>query len=171
MTETVANETVETAAEAVAEETKAPKEFKSNPGPIHESLARYVSEHSGIEVSAEQAQALLVLHKNWQSSPERKAEREQEKLLKAEEAAKRKAEAEEKKAAAKAERERKAAEKKAKEAAKKAAAEDNDSDLDDLDADDLDAAADVDDLDDLDAPAEAPKRRRGGKAGQSAAQF
>lgn len=46
----------------------------------HESLAKYVTEKSGVEVSPEQAGALLRLHGKWQASPERQAERDAEKL-------------------------------------------------------------------------------------------
>lgn len=109
------------------------KAFESNPKPIHESLASYVSTNSGVSVTAAQAEALLKFHGKWQSSPERKAEREQEKAAAAEEAAKRKEENEAKKAAAKAKREAEAAEKKAKKAAEKGDDSDLDDSLDDLD--------------------------------------
>lgn len=133
-------------------ETKATedKAFESNPKPIHNSLAKYVTEHSGVEVTPAQAEALLKFHSTWQKSPERKAEREQE-------VADNKAAAEAKKA----ERERLAAEKKAakeaeaaKKAAEKAAKKDDDSDLDDLDGNG------VDDIDELGDETPKPSRRR-----------
>ena len=153
----MSDETVTEATEAEetkpAKQTGPPEDWTPKPTATHESLAAYVTEHSGVEISNEQACALLIFHKYWQSDPARKAEREAEKEAKA-------AEAEEKRAAREAEKERKRAEreeakrrKEEKAKAKAAAEADDDSDLDD---DDLDAGLEADGADE----APKPKRRR-----------
>lgn len=150
MTEENVTEATETAEATEEKATKrAPVDpFAKEPTATHRSLAKYVSDNSPVELSPEQAQAVLVLHSKWQSSDERKAEREIEKAEAAKEAEAKKAEREAAKAKREAEKEAKAKEKAAKEAAKKAAEEGSDSDLD----------AEPDD----EAPAEGgrPKRRR-----------
>lgn len=151
---------------AEAEETttdegkaKEAKTWKPNPGSIHRSLANYINEHTDgtvDEVTPEQAEALLKLHKHWQGSPERKAEREQEQREAAEEAEKKKLEREAAKAKKKAEDE-------AKKKAKEAAADGSDSDLDALDElDDEPAEA-------APKPAKRTRRPRGGQAAEPAA--
>ena len=108
--------------------------FVAAPTLTHESLAAYINEHAAGQLDAEvtpiQAQALLALHGPWQASPDRVAEREQEKAEKARLR-------EEKQAALKIKREE-AAKKKAEEAAKKKAKEEaeagDDSDLDEVEA-------------------------------------
>lgn len=125
MTEAVETTTTET-------EAKGPKPFESNPKLIHESLARFVTNASGVEVTPAQAQALLKFHSTWQKSPERKNERELELAQAAEEAEAAKVAKAEAAAIKKAEKEAEAAKK----AAAKAAKGDDDSDLDDIDSDD-----------------------------------
>lgn len=137
---------------------KGPKEFKSNPRPIHESLARYVNEKTGDQVEdidAAQAEALLKLHKFWQSSPERKAEREEEQK----QAAIEKAEREEKAAIKKAEDKAKKEAEDAKKKAEAAADTGDDSDLDDLDGE----------ADETPAPAKTTSRARRRKPAAAAA--
>lgn len=129
-----------------------PENWTPNPTATHASLAAYVTEHSGVEITEEQACALLIFHKYWQADPARKAEREAEKEAKRIEAEQRKAEREAEKERKKAEREEAKRRKEEKAKAKAAAEADDDSDLDDVDeADDLDTDAE-------EAPK--PKRRR-----------
>lgn len=136
-----------------------PENWTPAPTATHRSLAAYVTEHSGIEITDDQASALLIFHKYWQADPARKAERDAEKQAKAEEAEAKKAAREEEKARKAAEREEAKRRKEEKAKAKAAAEADDDSDLDDAD--------DADDLD-LDAE-EAPKpKRRRRKAAPSA---
>lgn len=128
----------------------AEKKWIPNPSLTHHSLAKYVTEHSGIELTPIQAHAVLSFHPRWQKDPARVQEREQEKLERAKQLESTK---EERKKAAEA---RKAAKKEAEE--KKAQDElEDDSDLDNID----------DEIDDEDAPQ--PKRRS--KATTSAASF
>lgn len=127
-----------------------PENWTPNPTATHQSLAAYVTEHSGVEISDEQACALLIFHKYWQADPARKAEREAEKAATAAEAEAKKAAREEEKARKKAEREEAKRRKEEKAKAKAAAEADDDSDLDDVD--DLD--------DDVDAAEDAPKPKR-----------
>lgn len=126
-----------------------PEDWTPNPTATHKSLSAYVTEHSGVEISDEQACALLIFHKYWQADPARKAEREAEKAAKAEEAAAKKALREEEKARKAAEREEAKRRKEEKAKAKAAAEADDDSDLDD-----------IDDLDGVEEEAPKPKRRR-----------
>ncbi|WPH58009.1 hypothetical protein SEA_LUCKYLEO_61 [Gordonia phage LuckyLeo] len=148
--ETVAVDTEAQESEKVTKERTPVNPFDKEPSGTHRSLAKYVTENSPVELTPEQAQAVLVLHGQWQASPERKAEREAEKAEKARLAEEAKAERERKAAERKAENERKAAEKKAKEAAKAAEANDDDSDLDAVDNSD----------DDTETEAPKPRRRR-----------
>lgn len=142
-----------TEADTKAADRKPVDPFEKAPSEAQVSLAKYVTDNSPVELTAEQAQAVLVLHGQWQSSPERKAEREAEKAAKAEAAAKAKEERE-RKAAEKAEAKAKAdAEKKAKDAAKAAESAGDDSDLDTTDNSD-EAAPETD------GEAKPPRRRR-----------
>lgn len=150
--------------EATVDATEAAEAKTSAPTSTHISLANYVTANSDETVTPAQAQAVLTLHSKWQKSPERIAEREQEKAA-AEEA---KAAAALDREAKKAEREQKAAEAKAKKAAKEAAKAAKDGDDDSDLGDDLDepaAASDDDDLDGEEAtPAPKRTRRKGGAA-------
>lgn len=106
--------------------------FDSNeksPTSAHQSFAKYIREHSNVEISDVQVQATAVLHGKWQSSDQRHEEREQERLNKAREAEEARERREQEREAKKAEKEeakrlkdeekaRKAEEKAAKEAAK-----------------------------------------------------
>ncbi|XBA13389.1 hypothetical protein SEA_XENIA2_62 [Gordonia phage Xenia2] len=148
--ETVAVDTEAQESEAPKAERKPVNPFDKAPSATHISLAKYCTDNSPVEVTPEQAQAVLVLHGTWQASPERKAERDAEKAEKARQAEAAKAEREKKAAERKAENERKAAEKKAKEAAKAAEANGDDSDLD--------SADNSDDTTETEAPK--PRRRR-----------
>lgn len=103
------------------------------PSSAHESLARYVNANTDQEVTPEQVGAMLTMHGKWQSSDERKAEREQERADKAKNQ-------EEAKAARQAAKEAKAAEraeeKTRKAEAKKAAQADSEAALDSDDGED-----------------------------------
>ena len=86
--ETTTEEAVEAPETKPAKKAGPPEDWTPNPTATHRSLAAYVTEHSGVEITEEQACALLIFHKYWQADPARKAEREAEKQAKAEEKAK-----------------------------------------------------------------------------------
>lgn len=107
------------------------------PTQANESLAKFLTDNTPIEITPEQAWAFIAGHRVWQSGPERKAELEAIRVEKAEAAEVAKAERAEKaeqrkqeKAAKDAEKARKKAEK---EAAEAAGEESDDSDLDETD--------------------------------------
>jgi hypothetical protein len=124
------------------------------PTEAHVSLANFLTEFGPVEVTADQAWAFIMGHRIWQSSEERKVEKDNLKGSKAEEAEIKKAERELARAEKKAAAEKTAEEREAKKAAK--AAKDADSD------DDLAETSDEEGLEDgEDVVEEAkPKRRR-----------
>lgn len=150
--ENTTTEATESAEATAARKSGPPEDWTPAPTATHRSLATYVTEHSGVEISEEQACALLIFHKYWQADPARKAEREAEKEAKAIAAAEAKAKRDEEKAKRKAEAEEAKRRKEEKAKAKAAAEADDDSDLDD------DDAPESDDLDGEEAPK--PRRRR-----------
>jgi len=135
-----------------------------NPTEAHISLAKFLTENGPIEITADQACMFILGHRIWQSSDERKEEKEALKGSRAEEAEQKRALAEAARAAKKAEAEKRAAEREVKKTQK--AAKDADSD------DDLAEATDEESLEDTDGetsePVEEakPKRRRRVAAGE-----
>ena len=108
----------------------------------NESLSNYIQAHSDFEVDSTAVALVLKLHRFWQASAERKAEREElakvreaEAAEKAKEVEQRKIERAEKRAAAdkaKAEKAALAAQEKARKAAEKAADDEDDEDEDEI---------------------------------------
>jgi Skp family chaperone for outer membrane proteins len=124
------------------------------PTEAHASLANFLTENGPVEVTADQAWAFIMGHRIWQSSDERKQEKEALKGSKAEEAEAKRIEREAARAEKKAAAEVAAIDREAKKAAKAAKAADSDEDL-------TEDATDEESLDDGEAPEEAkPKRRR-----------
>lgn len=138
------------------------KVWTANPTLTHKSLAKYVTEHSGVELTPEQAHAVLSFHGKWQKDPARVTEREAEKLER--DAAL--ADAKVARDAAAKEKKEKAAELKAqKDAAKKAKDAADAGDDSDLDSVDEDAT------DDEGAPTPRKRRAKAPAGAGSAASF
>lgn len=158
MSENTAVEVDPTAEETATKKAGGPKGPRlTAPSSAHKSLADYVNANSDQSVTPDQVMAMLVLHNKWQSSPERKTEREAEKAQNAELAEAKKAANAEKAAAKKIADAEAKAKKDAKDKAKAAKASEGDDDLDDLDAED-------DDLDAEATPAPSKRRSRKGKS-------
>ncbi|WP_123029480.1 hypothetical protein [Mycolicibacterium stellerae] len=99
---------------------KKPRFTPDAPGPLAELEAQWLKENKGIDVTAQQVRAVLMYHGEFQKSPAREAQRQEESQAKAEREAANKAKAAERLTKAK-EQAEKAAER-AKKAAERAAA-------------------------------------------------
>lgn len=125
------------------------------PTEAHVSLANFLTENGPVEVNADQAWAFIMGHRIWQSSDERKVEKDNLKGSKAEEAEVKRQEREAARADKKAAAEAAAAEREAKKAAKAAKDADSDDDL-------IETSSDEEGLEDGEEVVEEakPKRRR-----------
>src|SRR4051794_23423278 len=64
--------------------TKKPRFNPDSPGPLAELEAQWLKDQKGIDVTPQQVRAVLMFHGEFQKSPEREAQRQQEAKARAE---------------------------------------------------------------------------------------